>query len=139
MNGQTDLTQLFFSSSGRLARAPFVVAVAVLFGLFVVYDAVVGGWWFRWIIDLVVDTVLLFCAACVVSKRLHDRGKSGWWAALVLVAFARVYPFPHRFWDFLFVLVLAWAAVELALLPGEQGFNRFGPNPSRGSDALPAV
>ena len=29
------------------------------------------------------------------------------------------------------VLVMIWAIVELALMPSEQGSNRYGPNPMR--------
>ena len=71
---------------------------------------------------------LLFTGACVLSKRLHDRGRSGWWAAVILLAAVAVHD-TIEFWDFPFVLVLVWAIVELGVLAGEQGANRFGPNP----------
>jgi uncharacterized membrane protein YhaH (DUF805 family) len=67
----------------------------------------------------------------VLSKRLHDRGRSGWWAAMVLVAFAAIWPAPHGFLGFLACVVLVWTAVELGVMGGEQGSNRFGPNPLR--------
>ena len=65
----------------------------------------------------------------MLSKRLHDRGRSGWWAALILAAVVAVWPHPAGFLDFLFFLVLVWAFVELAVMPGEQGANRYGLNP----------
>ena len=40
-----------------------------------------------------------------------------------------VWPRPEGFFDFLFVLVLIWALVELGVMAGEPGANRFGPNP----------
>ena len=130
MNGRLDFTELFFSSAGRLPRGLFMVAAAVLFGLFVLFKAVASppvelilGW--------VVYPFLLYCGACITSKRLHDRGRSGWWAALVLLAIVAVVTPPQSYPDFLFSLVLLWAAVELCAMPGEQGLNRFGPNPLR--------
>lgn len=111
-----------------MARTPFLIAAGVLLLATLVYEAVAGGA-LRWITGWIVYPVLLFMAACVVSKRLHDRGKSGWWAALVLLAFVVVWPNPDGFFDFLGVLALIWAAVELAVMTGEEGANRYGPNP----------
>ena len=125
-----DWVQLFFSSTGRAGRSTFLLAVALLLAVFAGYEAAVSriahgltAW--------AVHAVLLFAAACVLSKRLHDRGRSGWWAALVLLAFAVVWPAPDDLVDFLFVLPLVWAAVDLGGLPGEAQANRFGGPPSR--------
>ena len=83
MGGQIDWVELFFSSTGRVARTPFLIAAAVLIAIAMVYEASMGptmhlltGWF--------VYPGLLFSACCVLSKRLHDRGRSGWltrWAA----------------------------------------------------------
>jgi len=128
MTGQLDWMELFFSSAGRLARGPFLIAAVVLLVLLALYEAITGttlrlltGWLFY--------PGLLFAAACVLSKRLHDRGRTGWLAAVVLVALVAVWPAPAGFFDFLFALVIIWAIVELGVLPGEQGDNRYGPNP----------
>ena len=48
---------------------------------------------------------------------------------MVLVAVAGVWTSQQNYLDFLFSLVLVWAVVELCAMPGEQGANRFGPNP----------
>ena len=127
MNGQVDLAELLLSSTGRLARGAFLIVAAVLIGLTALYEAtpptlhLLTGWF--------VYPVLLFVAACVLSKRLHDRGRSGWWSALILLAVIIAWPTPTGFFDFLFSLVLVWAAVELGVMRGESGANRFGPNP----------
>ena len=120
-----DWVQLFFSSTGRVGRGSFLLAVAVLLAVFAAYEAAVSGI-AHGLTAWAVHGVLLFAAACVLSKRLHDRGRSGWWAALVLLAFAVVWPAPENVVDFLFVLPLVWAAVELGALQGEAGPNRFG-------------
>jgi uncharacterized membrane protein YhaH (DUF805 family) len=130
MAGRLDITELFFSAAGRLPRGMFLIAAAVLIGLTMLYEAVI---WppLHWVTGLFVYPLILFCAACVLAKRLHDRGRNGWWAALILVAVIAVWPEPQGFFDFLFALVIVWAVVDLAVIPGEQGTNRFGPNPLR--------
>ncbi len=131
-----DWAQLFFSSSGRVSRGPFLIAVAVLLAVLVLYDEAVSGI-ARALTAWVVFSVLLFSALCVVSKRMHDRGRSGWWSALVLLAFLIVWPEPDGFFDFLWALVLLWSAVELGVMGGEQGANRYGPPVARSAEPLP--
>lgn len=128
MAGQLDWVELFFSSAGRLARGRFLLAAILLLLVWMLYEAVTGptlrlltGWAFY--------PALVFTGACVLSKRLHDRGHTGWIAAAVLVAMIAVWPAPRGFLDFLFALVIVWATVELGAMPGEQGANRYGPNP----------
>jgi uncharacterized membrane protein YhaH (DUF805 family) len=127
MNGQVDLAELLLSSTGRLARGPFLIAAAILIAVTALYEAtpttlrMLTGWF--------VYPGLLFVGACVLSKRLHDRGRSGWWSAAILLAVIITWPMPHGFFDFLFSVLLVWAAVELGAMAGEQGANRFGPNP----------
>ena len=67
-------------------------------------------------------------------RRLHDRGKTGYWLLLY-------YLLPSMMAKnagldavgFIFGLVtigiLIWALVDLGILPGEAGSNTFGPNP----------
>ncbi|MBN9320427.1 MAG: DUF805 domain-containing protein [Caulobacterales bacterium] len=127
MSGQVDLAELLLSSTGRLARGAFLIVAAVLIGLTALYEAtpptlhLLTGWF--------VYPALLFVGACVLSKRLHDRGRSGWWSAVILLAVIIVWPAPRGFFDFVFSLVLIWAVIELGVMPGEPGANRFGPNP----------
>ena len=52
-------------------------------------------------------------------------------AAVILTALVATWPVPIGFFDFLFMLVVIWAVVELGVMGGEQGANRFGPNPLR--------
>lgn len=130
MTGQMDWVEVFFSSTGRLARMPFLIAALALLGVLALYESITGPT-LRLITGWLVYSILVFSGACVLSKRLHDRGRSGWWAAVILAAIVAVWPWPDGFFDFLFALVIIWAVVELSALPGEQGANRFGPNPLR--------
>jgi uncharacterized membrane protein YhaH (DUF805 family) len=120
--------ELFFSSQGRAPRLPSLIAAALLVGLAALYEALVGST-LHWITGWVMYPALFYAGACVLSKRLHDRGRSGWWAALILASVVAVWPHPVGFLDFLFFLVLVWAFVELVVMPGEQGANRYGLNP----------
>ena len=130
MEGRIGWTDLFWSAAGRLGRTPFLVGCAILIAIAAIYEAWVGAT-LHWLTGWFVYPLLFYCGACVLSKRLHDRGRSGWWAALVLLAVLAVWPEPHGIFDFLFMLVLIWAGVELGAMPGETGANRFGPNPLR--------
>jgi uncharacterized membrane protein YhaH (DUF805 family) len=130
MNGQIDWSELFFSANGRAARMPSLIAAATLLIVLVFYEAVAGAT-LHWITGWFVYPPLFYCGVCVLAKRLHDRGRSGWWAALVLASVVAVWPHPNSFFDFFFTLVLIWAGVELGAMPGEAGANRYGPNPLR--------
>jgi uncharacterized membrane protein YhaH (DUF805 family) len=81
------------------------------------------------VVGLAVDSALLFSAACLLSKRLHDRGRAGWWAGLVLIAWAAMWPRPQHVFDWVFAPVLIWAVADLVFGPGRAGANRFGPAP----------
>jgi uncharacterized membrane protein YhaH (DUF805 family) len=127
MNGQIDWSELFFSAQGRTSRMASLIAALILLIVAALYEAIPPA--LHWITGWFVYPPLFYCGVCVLSKRLHDRGRSGWWAALVLAAIVAVWPHPESFWDFFFTLVLIWALVDLAVMPGEAGTNRYGPNP----------
>jgi uncharacterized membrane protein YhaH (DUF805 family) len=128
MNGRSEWAELFFSSNGRLSRTPFLIAAAVLIGFAIIYEAV-APYALHWLTGWFVYPALMFSGTCVLSKRLHDRGRSGWWALLVLAAIVAVWPTPEHFLDFVFSIIIVWAIVELGVMGGEQGANRYGANP----------
>ena len=123
------LSELFFSARGRAPRLPSVIVAVILVVLTAFYEAFADSRGLHWITGWFVYPPLFFIGTCVLAKRLHDRGRSGWWAALILISAVAVWPHPVGFLDFPFFLVVVWAIVELALLPGEQGANRYGLNP----------
>jgi uncharacterized membrane protein YhaH (DUF805 family) len=128
VEGRIGWTDLFWSASGRLARTPFLIGCAILIAGAAIYEAWVGPI-MHWLTGWLVYPVLLYAGACVLSKRLHDRGRSGWWAALILFALVAVWPTPHGFGALIFTLVLGWAVIELGVMQSETGANRFGPSP----------
>ncbi|WP_312781840.1 DUF805 domain-containing protein [Brevundimonas sp.] len=121
----TSPADLFLTSSGRIGRIAFIAGAGVLLALWAGFDlraplAVrdMTGW--------LVAALLLYCAACLLSQRLHDRGRSGWWSGPILLAFAMAWPRPAAPLDWIALALLALVAVDLALLPGQKAFNRYG-------------
>jgi uncharacterized membrane protein YhaH (DUF805 family) len=129
MNGQVSWSELFFSANGRATRLPSLIGAGVLLTLAAFYEALVEDLIPRLLTGWLVYPALIYCGACVLSKRLHDRGRTGWWAAVVLFSIVAVWPHPASFLDFPFMLILVWAVVDLGVMAGEQGANRYGPNP----------
>ena len=117
------------SSTGRLSRAAFLGGAAVLLAAAAGYEyglhRALGlriGW--------LVYPLLLFPTACILSKRLHDRGRAGWWAFLVVWALVEAWPAPSNLSGYAALLVLAVTFLDLGLMPGAPEANRFGFNPA---------
>lgn len=126
--GGFDWPHLFFSSAGRLARAPFAGAIGVVFAVFAAFDTQVEGA-VRTYTAWLVFTLLFFSACCLIAKRLHDRSRSGWWTAVVIGAFLLAWPEPKGMAGGLALVVLAFAGIDLLFAPGRRVANRFGPPP----------
>lgn len=110
---------LLTSYDGRINRAKFWAGI----GIFLV-GAVVAI-----IIDNVIGTTFnglpygfvyaiyaiaaLYSVFALYAKRWHDRDKSGWWTLIGLVPF----------------IGGIWLIVELGILEGTRGANRFGTDP----------
>lgn len=120
-----------FSASGRLGRTPFLIGCAVLIAGAAIYEVWVPAP-LHWLTGWFIYPGLLYMGACVLSKRLHDRGRSGWWTALILFALIAVWPTPHGAGAIIFTLILGWAVIELGVMQSEAGANRFGPSPLAG-------
>ena len=118
--------KLFFSGVGRIGRLRFLLGSAVLIVIFDLYERLSPD--VHWIVGWVFWPVWLAAACCVVSKRLHDRSRAGWWSGLVLLAFAQVWPWPQG-WGEIWLIVLVWAGFDLGVAGGAKGDNRFGPPP----------
>jgi uncharacterized membrane protein YhaH (DUF805 family) len=124
-----DWTELFFSSTGRIGRVTFVGCAALLLLLALAYRIGVSDGVRAWT-SFLVGCGLLFSAACVLSKRLHDRGRAGWWAFLVVFAVIGGLPHPHSLRQIAFVAIMIWVVFDLGFGPGQRGANRFGPGPT---------
>lgn len=95
---------------------------------------------------LVVGLLNVWISYALATKRLHDRGRTGWWlavqllvlfAALVLLATAFMVPEELRMARFVAAGVTGvgafgfalWLLVELGFLRGAAGPNRYGQDP----------
>ena len=128
---RVDLPQLAFNGSGRIGRALFFAAFAGVAAAWRLWAATPGEALHAWL-RIPVGLVLLAAACAVLSKRLHDVGKAGWWSAAVVGPLALVVAGEgplDALQSAAGVLALAEVAA-LALWPGERRFNRFGPSPS---------
>jgi uncharacterized membrane protein YhaH (DUF805 family) len=127
---RADVMALFFDSSGRVGRLGFLLKIGVLIGLLVVYDAVAQGE-VRALTGWLIEWPLFFSAACVLSQRLHDQGRTGWWGAPILLAFCLSRPEAHGVLGVIELAVIVASQFWLAVMPGEPHFNRYGPPPRK--------
>jgi uncharacterized membrane protein YhaH (DUF805 family) len=125
-----DGIELFFSSTGRIGRIAFLGCASLLLLLALGYRLAASDAVRTWTAP-VVHGALLFSGACILSKRLHDRGRAGWWAFLVVFVLIggvssalspRLIPS---------AAIMLWVIVDLGLWPGQRRDNRFGPRPGR--------
>jgi uncharacterized membrane protein YhaH (DUF805 family) len=117
----------FFDSSGRVGRIGFLLKIGVLIAILAVYDAVARGE-VAVLTGWLVDWPLFFSAACILSQRLHDHGRAGWWGAPILLAFCLAWPHPHGALGLIALAVTGGSGLWLGLMPGEPAFNRYGPS-----------
>ena len=78
-------------------------------------------------------------ALAQANRRLHDRGRSGWWlglylaleavAALPLDQAVETHPIPTLLLVAMLLGYFAWFCIETLLRPGTAGPNRYGPPP----------
>ncbi|WP_313574974.1 DUF805 domain-containing protein [Brevundimonas sp.] len=122
----TALADLFLNSTGRIGRIRFLAGAACLVGAWVAADILLRtpGW-----LHALIAAALLYGGFCVLSQRLHDRGRSGWWSGPILLAFALAWPQPLTILDWVAAAALALVAFDLAVLPGQKAFNRYGAAP----------
>ncbi|KRA65535.1 hypothetical protein ASD89_18445 [Caulobacter sp. Root656] len=143
-----DLLRRVFSTSGRVSRLGFwrfqvaqALAGAVLWCL-TMFATMAGGW--LGLAPLLLIGPVLAAATYMAIRRLHDRGRSGWWmlpfclgpyllmgAAHMLASLLGTLGALLALPIFLAGLALqAWAWIELGFRRGTPGVNRFGPPPT---------
>ena len=118
-------SDLFLTSSGRIGRIAFILGAGVVLAIWAAFD-LLGPLKARDLAGWLVAAALLYSAACLLSQRLHDRGRSGWWSGPILLAVAMAWPRPQAPLDWIAAVILILVAVDLALLPGQKTFNRHG-------------
>lgn len=112
--------QNYVTFAGRARRSEFWFFI--LFNLLVqivagILDAFLGGTGF---VGAVASLALFLPGLAVSVRRLHDTGRSGWWILICLIPLVGM------------ILLIVWYATR-----GENGPNRFGPDPLDGAVAAP--
>jgi uncharacterized membrane protein YhaH (DUF805 family) len=153
-----DLGHLYTSFDGRINRQPYWIGTIILGVVVLVISLVIGKLLgvsitapdFRFkLVSLVLAVLLLYPAAALMVKRLHDRDRPAWFAALFLgpnliksvtdligMTGNRLSPNMH---DLLLGVITGivgiWGFVELGCLRGTVGTNQHGPDPIPSDDA----
>jgi uncharacterized membrane protein YhaH (DUF805 family) len=140
------LVSLFFSLKGRINRARlwigtialvigWIAAMALFNWMFMLADWLVPVYGF----GIAAGVVLLWGHLGVCIKRLHDRGKSGWWLILFWALPTAVSQVGEASTDYglriaaavVIGVIWLWAVVDLGCLRGTEGPNAYGPDPLR--------
>jgi uncharacterized membrane protein YhaH (DUF805 family) len=156
-----DLRYLYTSFDGRINRQPYWVATIILAVVNLVISLVVAKLLgasimppdFRFtLVSLVLAVLFLYPAAALMVKRLHDRDRPAWLAALFLaaallrnvvdlIAMTGDQSNPKTLnlllsgiFTLVFAVISIWAFVELGCLRGTVGTNQYGPDPLGGSE-----
>lgn len=144
-----NLTQLFFTWDTRIGRKPYWAAMGVFIVIAIVPELfgspvsdVVGG---------LVSLAMIYPQICILAKRLHDLGLSGWWQlapagaliALILIWVATMAAGAVPGTDagditlglFVLVGVVGYFGfyIWLGAARGQPQPNRWGPPPGRGA------
>ena len=113
------LSELYLSPNGRATRADYwlklYVPLFVLSMVSLLIDMAAGTYNEEYMLGLwngLVSVLALYPSVMVSVKRLHDRGRSGWFALLLIIP-----------------LVNIWPAIEIMFLRGTRGENNYGPDP----------
>jgi uncharacterized membrane protein YhaH (DUF805 family) len=150
--------QKYTDFSGRAPRAEYwwytlaVIVVAIVISIvesMLGLDAMVGPYG---PVTLLFMVALIVPGCAVTVRRLHDTNRSGWWILVALVPYAILGFMMGRGaaeGDMsgiatvgLFSLVALAGAIALLvfmILPGNQGDNRYGPDPYAGGEAAAAA
>ncbi len=137
-----------FSLRGRTSRRNYwrfqlwgtlVMAVVWCGGLLLAINTGVGS---ISAVGLAGAAVLVLASLATVVRRLHDRNKSGWWLAPLYLfplsadmalgqmkGLVEQYPLPTAAVALVSLGLLLWFFVELGLLKGTAGANRYGEDP----------
>lgn len=141
---EASLVSLLFGFKGRINRARFwigtiplviawIAAMALLNWMFMRAESSVPVYGF----GIAAGVMLLWCQLGVCIKRLHHRGKSGWWLLVFRALPAAVSQAGEASTDFNLRIAAAvtigaiwlWAVLELGCLRGTEGPNAYGPDP----------
>jgi len=119
--------ELWFSFRGRATRSDYclrtwlpLTVLSLMLNKFALEASRQGEMSPAVIASLVFSLFAIWPSAAVAIKRLHDRGKPGWWLLLIFVP----------------LIGAIYLLVEVGFLRGTVGGNRFGSDPLGGEAAM---
>lgn len=133
---------LFFSFDGRIRRRDYWIAMAILFAIAAI-PLPIYAYGFaipiedRPLYNLPLAVILAYPSMAVLTKRLHDRNKSWWWAApyypvffvdLMIVRFIDESMF-RLILEAPLIIYLIWIFIECGFFRGTVGPNPYGADP----------
>ncbi|MTD38175.1 DUF805 domain-containing protein [Erwinia sp. CPCC 100877] len=128
------IQQWLFSVKGRIGRREFWIWMAIWLSTMVLLFTLAGRDGLSLQSAAFILVCLLWPTAAVVVKRLHDRGKSGAWALLLILAWmlmAGNWEMLAGIWQwalgrFLPTLIVVMMLIELGAFVGNPGENKYG-------------
>ncbi|WHP31420.1 DUF805 domain-containing protein [Trabulsiella odontotermitis] len=128
------LQQWLFSIKGRIGRRDFWIWIGVWILAMIVLFTLAGSHWMSLQTAAFALVCLLWPTAAVTVKRLHDRGKSGLWALLMILAWmllAGNWVMLPGVWQwgvgrFIPTLIIVMMLIDLGAFVGTQGENKYG-------------
>ena len=143
------LVELYFSPSCRIGRSTFwLYGVLLLQGIWMgislaasILAFTIGSIIFVFgitfgLLMLVLTPVYLWNIYAIAVKRLHDRDRSAWWILLwaIMSVLSAAISFSSLlgpvFFGVLPLIVTIWVIIELGILEGTPGANRYGERPT---------
>ncbi|MCS2170929.1 DUF805 domain-containing protein [Scandinavium sp. TWS1a] len=128
------LQQWLFSINGRIGRRDFWIWIGIWVLAMIVLFTLAGSGLLNLQTAAFALVCLLWPTAAVTVKRLHDRGKSGIWALLMILAWmllAGNWAVLPGVWQwgvgrFIPTLIMVMMLIDLGAFVGTQGENKFG-------------
>lgn len=128
------LQQWLFSINGRIGRRDFWIWIGIWVLAMIVLFTLAGSGWLNLQTAAFALVCLLWPTAAVTVKRLHDRGKSGIWALLMILAWmllAGNWSMLSGVWQwgvgrFVPTLIMVMMLIDLGAFVGTQGENKYG-------------
>lgn len=128
------LQQWLFSIKGRIGRRDFWIWMGIWLLAMVILFTLAGGEMLSIQTAAFILVCLLWPTAAVTVKRLHDRGKSGIWALLMVLVWmllAGNWAMLPGVWQwgvgrFIPTLIIVMMLIDLGAFVGTQGENKYG-------------
>ena len=128
------LQQWLFSIKGRIGRRDFWIWMGIWVLAMIVLFTLAGSGWLNLQTAAFALVCMLWPTAAVTIKRLHDRGKSGLWALLMVLAWmllAGNWAMLPGVWQwgvgrFVPTLIIVMMLIDLGAFVGTQGENKYG-------------